>query len=81
MPNDAEIKAVRNLIRSNEELLAELESGERRKLEELFAALRAARAQAENRLEIHEVGVIAQPEPTFSPPLVSLKVPSAAGAA
>ncbi len=81
VPNDAEIKAVRNLIRSNEGLLAELEPGERRKLEELFAALRAARAQAENRLAIHEVGAIAQPEPTFSPPLVSLKVASAAGAA
>lgn len=81
VPNDAEIKAVRNLIRSNEELLAELEPSERRKLEELFAALRAARAQAENRLAIHEVGAIAQPEPTFSPPVVSLKVASRAGAA
>ena len=81
VPNDAEIKAVRNLIRSNEELLAELNPVERRKLEELFAALRGARAQAENRLAIHEVGAIAQPEPTFSPPVVSLKVASAAGAA
>ena len=81
VPNDAEIKAVRNLIRSNEGLLAELDPVERRKLEELFAALRGARAQAENRLAIHEVGAIAQSEPTFSPPLVSLKVASAAGAA
>ena len=81
VPNDAEIKAVRNLIRSNEELLAELDPVERRKLEELFAALRGARAQAENRLAIHEVGAIAQPEPTFSPPIVSLKVAAAAGAA
>ena len=81
VPNDAEIKAVRNLIRSNEELLAELDPVERRKLEELFAALRGARGQAENRLAIHDVGAIAQSEPTFSPPLVSLKVASAAGAA
>jgi integrase len=81
VPNDAEIKAVRNLLRSNEALLAELEPVERRKLEELFAALRGARAQAENRLAIHDVGAIAQPEPTFSPPVVSLKVASAAGAA
>ena len=81
VPNDAEIKAVRNLIRSNEALLAELEPVERRKLEELFAALRGARAQAEHRLAIHEVGAIAQSEPTFSPPVVSLKVASAAGAA
>jgi integrase len=81
VPNDAEIKAVRNLIRSNEELLAELEPDERRKLEELFAALRAARAQAENRLAIHRVGAIAQPEPTFSPPLVSVKPARAEGAA
>jgi integrase len=81
VPNDAEIKAVRNLIRSNEALLAELEPVERRKLEELFAALRGARAQAENRLAIHDVGAIAQSEPTFSPPVVSLKVASAAGAA
>jgi hypothetical protein len=81
VPNDAEIKAVRNLIRSNEELLGELDPVERRKLEELFAALRGARAQAENRLAIHQVGAIAQPEPTFSPPLVSLKVATAAGAA
>lgn len=81
VPNDAEIKAVRNLIRSNEGLLGELEPGERRKLEELFAALRGARAQAENRLAIHDVGAIAQTEPTFSPPLVSLKAASAPGAA
>jgi hypothetical protein len=69
------------LIRSNEELHGELDPVERRKLEELFAALRGARAQAENRLAIHEVGAIAQSEPTFSPPLVSLKVAAAAGAA
>ena len=81
IPNDAEIKAVRNLIRSNEGLLGELDPVERRKLEELFAALRAARAQAESRLATHEVGSIAQPEPTFSPPLVSLKVERAKGAA
>jgi integrase len=81
VPNDAEIKAVRNLIRSNEGLLGELEPGERRKLEELFAALRGARAQAENRLAIHDVGAIAQTEPTFSPPLVSFKAASALGAA
>ena len=81
VPNDAEIKAVRNLIRSNEGLLGELEPVERRKLEELFATLRGARAQAENRLAIHDVGAIAQTEPTFSPPLVSLKAASAPGAA
>ena len=51
VPNDAEIKAVRNLIRSNEGLLGELDPVERRKLEELFAALagRARKPRAGSR--------------------------------
>jgi hypothetical protein len=71
VPNDAEIRAVRNLIRANEDVLSELEDNERRKLEELFAVLRATRAKTEDRLPLHQVGAIAQPEPTFAPPAVT----------
>ncbi|HTX07984.1 MAG TPA: site-specific integrase [Solirubrobacteraceae bacterium] len=71
VPNDAEIRAVRNLIRANEHVLSELEDNERRKLEELLAVLRATRARAEDRLPVHQVGAIAQPEPRFAPPAVT----------
>lgn len=68
LPNDDEIRAVRNLIRSNEELLGELPEADRHKLEELFRTLRSHRASVDGALPVHQVAGARQSAPSFTPP-------------
>ena len=68
LPNDEEIQAVRRLIRANTAQLDELTAEDRRELNRLIQVLRAERARVDNVIPIHQVGSVAQPEPTFAPP-------------
>lgn len=81
LPNDAEIVAVRNLIRSSEQLLAELDDAERRKLEELFRVLRGTRAKTDNSLPVETIAAVRQAEPTFTPPRFTPLMPPTSAAA
>jgi hypothetical protein len=68
IPADAEIKTVRTLIAASEDALAELETGERAKLLELFRLLRATRARMDATIDVEHVAATRNPEPTFTPP-------------
>ncbi len=68
IPADAEIRAVRTLIRAGEDALDELTPEERSKLLELFRVLRAARARLDGTIGIEHVAGTRNPEPTFTPP-------------
>ena len=67
LPAAEEIVAVRRLIRAAEGILDGLTAEERALVDELFAAIRRARANIETALPTHFSAVVRQPQPTLYP--------------
>jgi integrase len=68
IPADAEISAVRTLIRAGETALDGLAPPERARLLELFRVLRATRARMDGTMDVEQVAATRNPQPTFVPP-------------
>ena len=66
-PSEEEIEAVRNLIRSNDEVLESLDSSERERLQSAISTLRKARASLTTTFPVELRGLVRPIRPTLFP--------------